>query len=239
MITGRLEIMKNNSDPRLKIIIYLLWYSVLWLSNIYFLGFMLFTQVIIFVLLDGHHSKFNKVLWLFIVLGVLLSIIAVLFTEQQIGSLLKIWCKWGVVVLATLNLVIDSTSRELFFVLRYFRIPWAIIFALGIAIRFLPICIEELKRGIIAYKARGIEFLTDFKSFWSFPKKVMNLLIPVLINLLERGQRIWFSIELRGISDRLYTIQSSEYLIFTSLILIILGLIPILFLSLELFVPLR
>jgi energy-coupling factor transporter transmembrane protein EcfT len=234
-----MEIMKNNSDPRFKIIVYLLWYSVLWLNNIHFLGLLLFTQIVIFILLDGHHSKFNKVLWLFIMIGALLSIIAVLFTDQKIGILIKIWCKWGVVILATLNLVIDTTSRELFFVLRFFRIPWAIIFALGIAIRFLPICIEELKRGIIAYKSRGIEFLTDMKSFWSFPKKVMNLLIPILINLLERGQRIWFSIELRGISDRLYTIRSGEYLIFTNLIIIILGLIPIIFLSLELFVSLR
>lgn len=222
-----LSISKKIADPRLKVVCYLAWYAVLWIDSYLLLGVLLSVQALLFIILGGYRTIYIRILGALVIVGLLFSFVALILTSQQFEDLASIWFRWGVVVIATFNLAISISMREMFFALRFYHVPWSIIFTLGIAIRFLPISIDETRRCILAFKSRGIGFGKGYKVIWQAPKLSMQLLMPVLINVLNRGQRVWFSIELRGIAHRLFLQSAGEYSIIANIGVISLTIIPI------------
>ena len=217
----------KTGDPRLKLVTYVAWYVVLWIDNYLLLGMLFFVQLLLFLLLGGFRTAYVRLLWILVLMGVVLSLIAVFIVEQPVLEIVAIWFRWGVVVLATLNLAIEASMREMFFALKYFRVPWSVIFTLGIALRFLPISIDETRRCILSFRARGVDFGSGYRLIWQGPKVMMRLSIPLLVNILERGQRVWFSIELRGISHKLFRPALGTYTKLGNAIALLLAIVPL------------
>lgn len=204
-------------DPRLKIITYFFWYVVVWLQDPYFLGLLFSFQFINFLFFKKTNIYWNILVY-FWILFVFLSILSVYVFKQNLLSIAIIGFRWGVIILSTLNLVLSITLSELFYSLNFFKVPRILVFTMGIALRFFPIVIEEVNRALISLKARGISIKRNSISFVKLLNIYSNLLIPVLINILDRGQKVWFSIELRGISQKIFSPLKGEYYLLYSLL---------------------
>lgn len=165
---------------------------------------LLFLQCAVFIAVGGLHSAFWRVVKIVTLAAIILSVLAYLFAHETPESLGAMWGKWGSVVLATVVVASVMSLRDLFVALRWCRVPRDIAFPLGVALRFLPVAIDETRRCILSLRARGLTSGCGFSSIVLIPRLAIDLWIPVLTNVLERAQRTWFSMELRGFWDTLH-----------------------------------
>lgn len=192
-------------DPRIALSCYLCWYAVLWIQDSSTLVFLPLLQFVVFVAIGGLRSVFWRVVKIVAFSGAILSILAYLTLQETPASLCAIWGKWGSVVMATVAVASVMSMRDLFIALRWCRVPRDIVFPLGVALKFLPVTIDETQRCILSLRARGLTSCGGLSSLVLIPRLALDLWVPLLANILERAQRTWFSMELRGYWDALQT----------------------------------
>jgi len=215
-------------DPRLTFLCYVCWYAVLWIQHPIMLVCLLFLQCAVFIAVGGLHSIFWRVVRMVALAAGILSGLAYLFAYETPASLGAMWGKWGSVVLATVIVATLMSLRDLFVALRWCRVPRNFAFPLGIALKFLPVVIDETRRCILSLRARGLTSGGGFRAIILIPRLAIDLWIPVLANVLERAQRTWFSMELRGFWDTLHApSNSAPRSIISDVLILVWAVIPV------------
>lgn len=71
---------------------------------------------------------------------------------------------------------------------------------LGIAMRFIPVVLEEAENIFKAQRARGVDFAEG--SVFKRAKRIVYILIPLLINSLRRAEDLAQAMEARGYDEK-------------------------------------
>lgn len=229
--------LRGRGDPRLKVLWYFAWYCVLWTNSPIVLIIFLSLQLALGVTLRIFRGTSGKAILLVVYLGLILTGISVWIGNETPKDLISVWCKWGVIVLATFNTAAAMELQEVFAALNTFRLPQTFVFTLGIALKTIPLVFEEVKRIRFArltwghLPSRGLQRMgNELRALW-------EILVPTLLGIMERAEKMWFTIELRGLRSRLYRPllkqkhRSLDFLIITTGIFPLLSILLVRFVS--------
>jgi len=198
-------------DPRVLVLSYLSWYSVVWISSVEILAVMFCLQLTLFALLRGFTPAHRRILFACALVGIVLSCIGIAVAKESAHDILLIWAKWGILILATLSVSLVLPAREMFFALRFFRVPISLAFALWVAVKSLPLVIEQGRRVALALHARGYGAGSGPWQLLGYPRFAFCLMIPTLSQILRKAEQMWFAVELRGLESILTRLNDGGY----------------------------
>ncbi len=111
--------------------------------------------------------------------------------ERGIGFLLRI-----TIILVSATILTTSTSREIIQGLVQWKIPYEIAFMVSVAIRFLPMLMEEVQNSLIAIQLRGIDL--ESLSFIEKIKIYSYIFTPIVVGTIIKSQQLSVAMETRG-----------------------------------------
>lgn len=140
--------------------------------------------------------------------GVLLAVGGLTIELEGLIQALYVACRLTMIILAaslfTLSTPVLSAAQAVERLLRplsYLKVPTAEIgVMLALALRFIPIVLEESERLNMAQKARGRG--QGRPTLWGRARDVLALLVPVLANTMKRADAIALAMELLGYEPR-------------------------------------
>ena len=113
----------------------------------------------------------------------------------MLTSILK-WCALGFSAIVFFVIVRPFEIKRL---LERCHCPASFSIALNASFRFIPIIIEEWRKIFIAQQARGLPALS-FRRFYLAPQIVGAVSIPLLINIAERTEQMYYALSLKDSS---------------------------------------
>jgi len=203
--------MKNNIDPRSKIILMLVFSSLaLLLNRMISMAGLLLTVLMISFLLSSPRQIIKKALVYVLPLGLLLAFIYSLAQPGDawlaLGSL-TLLSKQGaekalllilrlIVIIASAAWLAKESPRRVVQGLIQWRMPYEIAFMVVIGLRFLPLLWEEMSGSLTVIQLRGLDLrrLPPFKAISVYT----YLLLPALAQAIFRARQLSLSLELRG-----------------------------------------
>lgn len=206
-------------DPRVKIIITVVYVIALFLSrNPYLYGFA-FLALVVYIKLSKVPVKFIlkglKALWLMIFFTVLLNLFFVgganvLFqwhfikiTEAGLSAAIYLGLRLVFMIVGssmmtyttTPNALTDGLEKMLGW-MKKFHVPvhqFAMI--ISIALRFIPVLVDELNKIMKAQSARGVDFQEG--TIFSKLKKLLPVLIPLFVSSIRRSEELALAMDAR------------------------------------------
>lgn len=218
---------RGHGDPRLKVLWYLAWYGILWVGSFDVLIALFALQFGLSITMHVFRGTSGKTILVVTCVGLALTVFSLFVGNESPRDLTIIWCKWGVIMLATFNTAMGMELAELFAGLNAFRIPQTFVFTLGIAVRTIPLVIEEVRRISFARMTWGHRPASGLRKISYAAIGLWETLIPTLLGIMERAEKMWFTIELRGLRNRLYRPSPGESNRRLDALVIISGLIPL------------
>lgn len=216
-----LQIEERKLDPRTKLIIVLCITSLaVFITDIYFLiGIFLMTLIVTAILKSNWITlikKMKRLLWVFAAIIVMQSIFSpegipiievgkiTLLTKGGILKGLQLALRMAIVILSA-SIMSTSNPREVVQGLVQWKIPYEIAFMVSIAIRFLPLLMEEIKDTVIAIQLRGIEL--EKIPIGKRVKIYSYVLMPVVAGAMIKSKRLAIAMESKGFGA--YTSRTS------------------------------
>ena len=197
-------VVRQSGSPWPKLLAYLTQYLVLWISAIPVLLAILGLNVGVAAKVGILRERFLPIAVLFLVLAAAIGgwgLVWDVRPEDTLGVLLRFY----VVGVATFAAARYATVGELFEILETARIPRAVVFPFGIALSSLPLMLEEARILAKARGAWGHRRPRSFRGRLSHPFRLTGwLVVGALIRMLDRAEKVYLTIELRGLSDSLY-----------------------------------
>jgi energy-coupling factor transport system permease protein len=140
--------------------------------------------------------------------GVLLAVGFVTIELEGLIQAMYVACRLTMIIIAaslfTLSTPVLSAAQaveRLLKPLSYLKVPTAEIgIMLALALRFIPIVLEEGERLNMAQMARGRG--QGRPTLWGRARDLLALLVPVLANTMKRADNIALAMELRGYEPR-------------------------------------
>ena len=155
------------------------------------------------------------ILWPFFLVGgkVYLNYHASFFTREFTIELTQLGISWAIMVafrlgtlmVAALLLLSTTKETEVLYGMLKFRIPYAVAFVFLMAIRLVPLALDDIQTIIDSRKARGIK---EEGGLIYVMKNVTSLMIPLFLIFLRRVQIISNALEMKcfGSSRRVTTL---------------------------------
>ncbi|KAF1083793.1 Energy-coupling factor transporter transmembrane protein EcfT [Sporotomaculum syntrophicum] len=212
----KLAVKMINLDPRAKIVIVLCLSTLAVFFNTP--GLLLIVLIITLLLLQIFQVKYISLIYKFRrllpVLFVLLFIqsaftghgqVLVAFGDVHIlttGGVSSASCVLlrMLILFGSAMIIATSNSRDYVLALVELKIPYEIAFMVLIALRFLPVFVQEAKDTLIAIQLRGVDMQ---KVAWGKKIKVFTYIFsPLVSNVLLKANQLAISMEARGF--RLY-----------------------------------
>ncbi len=199
-------------DPRTKLFIVLCISSLaVWIQDVTYLSVILVIAIIIGNVLKSEFfsviKKLRKMLGIFLAMIIIQSVFTkignpifeigsiTLLTDvgllRAINFILRIS-----IILVSATIITTSTSREIVQGLVELKIPYEISFMVSVAIRFLPMLMEEIKDTLIAVQLRGIDL--ERLTFKQKIKIYSNIFTPVVVSTIIKSQKLSVAMESRG-----------------------------------------
>ncbi|SCY52063.1 energy-coupling factor transporter transmembrane component T family protein [Alkaliphilus peptidifermentans] len=206
-----MQIRENKIDPRTKLTAVIIISSLaVFIRDItLLLGILLITFTITYAL--GNNplmlvKKLKKLIWVFIAIIVIQSVFSsgtpiirvanvTIFTVEGITKGLQLGLRMCIIVISA-SIVSTSSPREIVQGLIQWKIPYEIAFMVSIAIRFLPLFIEEIKDTVTAIQLRGIEL--DRIPIRKRIKIYSYVLMPVVASTLMKSKQLSVAMESKG-----------------------------------------
>ncbi len=218
--------MKENIDPRTKIIIVLCLTSLAIIVNDIFVLLCIGLTSILVALLFGVKifsliNRYKRLVILLLVISlvqsifirddnVILSIFSIdLITEKGLEMGLRAFVRM-VVILTCSSVMTTSNYRNTIQGLVQWKMPYKLAFMSSISLRFIPIFMEEFSDSINALMLRGVD-IKNIK-FKDKSRIYMYLLSPIVLSVMKRARELSVAMEKRGFGA--YNKRSS-YLILT------------------------
>jgi energy-coupling factor transport system permease protein len=117
------------------------------------------------------------------------------------------------IIILSAAIITTSTSREMIQGLVQWKIPYEIAFMTSVAIRFLPVMVQEMKDVLTAIQLRGVELkkIPVQKKYQIYS----YILMPIVISSIIKAQRLSIAMETRGF--RAYPYRTSYMILKMSL----------------------
>ncbi|WZL72372.1 energy-coupling factor transporter transmembrane component T [Clostridiaceae bacterium 35-E11] len=216
-----METINRDIDPRAKLIIVICISSLaVWIQDIQYLFVILLVSIMIGKLVNSQMfsvlRKLRKMMGIFIAIMIIQSLFSkmgspvvsfggvTLLTDlgikQGVGFILRM-----MIILVSATILTTSTSREIVQGLVQWKIPYEIAFMVSIAIRFLPMLMEEIQDTFIAIQLRGITL--EALSFKEKIKIYAYIFTPIVVGTIIKSQKLSIAMETRGF--RAYTKRTS------------------------------
>ncbi|MGM0367698.1 MAG: energy-coupling factor transporter transmembrane component T family protein [Actinomycetota bacterium] len=212
---------KYNLDPRTKITIVLCLSSIaVFVQSAHVLGAALAVSVAVSLFLGASLipviKSFKKIWYLFFIITVAQSLFggggrAIIsvggFDLLSTGGLVKgleFILRLAVIVVSA-TIITTSTHREIVQGLIQLKIPYEIAFMVSVAIRFLPIFINEFRDTVTAIQLRGVDI--ERIPFGRKLRMYYYIFNPILINSIKKAHKLSLAMEMRAF--RAYPKRSS------------------------------
>ncbi|RZN57265.1 MAG: energy-coupling factor transporter transmembrane protein EcfT [Candidatus Methanomethylicota archaeon] len=223
-------------DPRTKIIVFLgLFCLTFTVKDLYCFPFLTIITAII-VLLGRNMKIFLKMLIKFIPILLIAFILWSIFYSWSLfyrSSSTTINLDIGIfmtlrlltIISISLAFILVVKPEELIKALELFRLPYALAFTLGLALRHINNMSDEYRAIKEARISRGLEL--DHGSLLKRIKNYTYVLIPLLIRAMETAEKITLAMELKAFNLRKtkhkldYRLNTIDYLIITIMIITI------------------
>ncbi len=207
-----MKIQDRYLDPRTKLFIVLCISSLaVWIQDIRYLTIILLIAIIVGKILKCEFfsviKKIKKMLGIFLAMIVIQSIFTIegsallklgsitLLTDVGMLKALNFILRISI-ILVSATIITTSTSREIIQGLVELKIPYEISFMVSVAIRFLPMLMEEIKDTFIAIQLRGINF--NDLNYKQKIKIYSYIFTPVVVSTIMKSQKLSIAMESRG-----------------------------------------
>ena len=153
---------------------------------------------ILYLLTKSYKTIYNNALYGFIPLVIVLLFLGLYGSEKSdlIFTGIAI-LKWFALGFSAIVFFVITQPFEVLSVLNRFRIHHGIAIAISTGFRFVPIIIEEWQKTYFAQKARGLPIL-KIQNLFALPTIVSALSVPLLINITQRTEDMYFAMKLKG-----------------------------------------
>lgn len=240
----------ENLDPRVKLIVVMCLSTMgVFIHNILVLFGILFISFLVTIIFGAKILAVTKKLKSFIYLFIAISIMQSIFSPSgtvllsikgvnilTLGGLEKglIMMERMSIVLVSASIMTTTTTRKVVQGLVQWKVPYEFAFMTSIAIRFLPIFMEELRDNLTAIQLRGI----DFKKI-PFKKKIQiysYIFTPIVAGTFIKSQKLSMAMETRAFraypnrtSYLVLNMQQRDYIVIALSILITIAVIIVSF----------
>lgn len=211
--------MIHKLDPRVKIVITVVYVIALFLSRSPYLYGISFLALVIYIKLSRVPVKFIlkglKALWLMILFTVLLNLFSVsgarvLFqwhflkiTESGVSSAIYLGLRLVFMIIGssmmtyttTPNALTDGLEKMLGWMKKLHVPVHQFAMIISIALRFLPVLVEELNKIMKAQSARGVDFQEG--NIFAKLKKLLPILIPLFVSAIRRSEELALAMDAR------------------------------------------
>jgi energy-coupling factor transport system permease protein len=188
-------------DHRVKFVL-LLAYSIAALTeNPVVASWLLVSALAVLVLCRVHRSPYAKAL------PVLAGVFAVFFllglwSDPSYEGVFKtsvVIAKWVAIAAICVSFFVVTRPYDIMAGLKWLRLPSAFCLAVGMGFRFLPVIFEEMRRIVMAQRARGLGKEVGLQRLTHLPRNLAALIIPLLVGIMIRLDNLWLAMRVRGV----------------------------------------
>jgi len=107
--------------------------------------------------------------------------------------------KWLAIAAICIAFFAATRPYEIVAGLRWLRLPRSLCLAIGMGLRFLPVIFDEVRRIVIAQRARGLGRERGLRRIIHIPRNLASLLIPLLVGVMVKLENLWLAMRVRGV----------------------------------------
>jgi len=187
-------------DPRVKLIWLLSCSSVYFTDDKLLIAIITLVAAAMFIFSGAHRTIYMKAFYYIFIFLIALFLLAMTESTEMMNVIyaLTIISKWLAIAISSIAFFVMTKPFELMTALRSFRVPEAFVFSLGIGFRFIPIIFEAADKILMAQKARGLYSGKGFRKILRIPMVIKALIIPLIIEMLNRLWDMWLALMIRG-----------------------------------------
>ena len=187
-------------DPRVKVIWLVSCSSVYFTDNKLLISIIILVSAAMFIFSGAHKTIYMKAFYYIFVFLIALFLLAMWESTEKMNVIyaLTIISKWLAISISSIAFFVMTKPFELMTALRCFKVPEEYVFSLGIGFRFIPIIFESADKILMAQKARGLYSGKGFRKILRLPMVINALIIPLIIEMLNRLWDMWLALMIRG-----------------------------------------
>jgi|YelNatPaOPRAMG01_1025707.scaffolds.fasta_scaffold14075_3 energy-coupling factor transport system permease protein len=185
----------HNLDPRLKLLLSVMLFSVALISDNPYQLALVFAAILVPTALGRSLRRMAKVVSVSLAFAAFIFAVNVLVGYTLIRSI-SVTLRFIAIVSATSLFFVTTSPDELEYVMRWFHLPRDFVFAFVTAVRFVPVLMLDLTQIIDAQKSRGLEL--DKGGPIQRLRNLVPVLIPLIVNALVRSGELAEAMEARG-----------------------------------------
>lgn len=184
--------------PEIKFLWFITSLAVFFTDNLFVILFITLVSFALYFLTQSHKTIYNNALYGFIPLIIVILFLG-LYGSEKVDLVFTgiVILKWFALGFSAIVFFVITRPFEVLGVLNRFHVHRGVAIAISSGFRFIPIIIEEWQKTNFAQKARGLPIL-KIQNIFALPTVVGALSVPLLINITQRTEDMYFALKLKG-----------------------------------------